>query len=198
MLLDKDIRDSLFDFLEESYGQVRIIEEKMMGKSRADAVMVTRKSLFGIEIKSDADTYARLSRQVNDYDKFYDYNIVVVGSSHARHIGEHVPKYWGIITVEEIDGIPDYYILRKPEINPKVKWKNKIKILWRPELAKLQEWNKMPKYTARSKEFVQKKIIERIPDKIPEELIREQISYLLFERDYNTISEMIDSYKKGK
>lgn len=64
MLLDKDIRDSLFDFLEESYGQVRIIEEKMMGKSRADAVMVTRKSLFGIEIKSDADTYARLSRQV--------------------------------------------------------------------------------------------------------------------------------------
>lgn len=121
-----------------------------------------------------------------------------MGSSHARHIGEHVPKYWGIITVEEIDGIPDYYILRKPEINPKVKWKNKIKILWRPELAKLQEWNKMPKYTARSKEFVQKKIIERIPDKIPEELIREQISYLLFERDYNTISEMIDSYKKGK
>ena len=40
MLKDKDIREPLFDFLEEQYGKVRIIEEKAMGKSRADVVMV--------------------------------------------------------------------------------------------------------------------------------------------------------------
>lgn len=33
----------------------------------------------GIEIKSDADTYARLDRQVKDYDRYFDRNIIVVG-----------------------------------------------------------------------------------------------------------------------
>ena len=33
MLHDKDIRDPLFDFLDETYGKIRIIEEKTMGKS---------------------------------------------------------------------------------------------------------------------------------------------------------------------
>lgn len=56
--------------MEEQYGKVRIIEEKTMGKSRADVVMVLEEELVGIEIKSDADTYARLSRQVKDYDRF--------------------------------------------------------------------------------------------------------------------------------
>ena len=34
MLKDKDIREPLFDFLEEQYRKTRIIEEKTMGKSR--------------------------------------------------------------------------------------------------------------------------------------------------------------------
>ena len=121
-LHDKDIREPLFDFLEAEYGKIRIIEEKTMGRSRADVVMVTEDALFGIEIKSDADTYTRLSRQVKDYNKFFDYNYVVVGTSHAHHIEEHVPDIWGIITVEQ-DGNDksalDFYILRRPERNPK-------------------------------------------------------------------------------
>ena len=40
MLYDRDIREPLFDFLEGAYGKVRIIEEKRMGRSRADVVMV--------------------------------------------------------------------------------------------------------------------------------------------------------------
>ena len=64
MLYDKDIREPLFDFMEERYGKVRMIEEKQIGRSRADIVMVLPGRLAGIEIKSDADTYARLKRQV--------------------------------------------------------------------------------------------------------------------------------------
>ncbi len=59
-LLDKDIREPLFDFLEETYGKIRILEEKTTGRARADVVMITEDKLYGIEIKSDADTYARL------------------------------------------------------------------------------------------------------------------------------------------
>ena len=98
MLYDKDIRESLFDFLEERYGKTRIIEEKQVGRSRADVILVRPLDLSGIEIKSDADTYARLKRQVKDYDRYFDYNYVAVGSRHGAHIAEHVPPWWGIIT----------------------------------------------------------------------------------------------------
>jgi hypothetical protein len=196
VLHDKDIREPLFDFLEERYGKIRIIEEKRMGRSRADVVMVTESALCGLEIKSDADTYARLARQVKDYDKYFDYNLVAVGTSHAAHIKEHVPKYWGIITVELVEDKLDFYFLREPMENPYVTWKRKLSILWRPELAQLQAWNQMPKYREKSKAFVVGKIIERMPAKIPEQKLKEQISELLFERDYNTIQETIAEYKK--
>lgn len=198
MLRDKEIREPLFDFLEETFGKVRIIEEKTMGKSRADLVMVVPEALYGIEIKSDADTYARLSRQVKDYDRYYDFNIVVAGSSHGLHIHEHVPPYWGIITVEEVGGEVDFYFFRKPQKNPKIKWEKKLSILWRPELAQIQEWNAMPKYKEKSKEFVCRKIAERIPEKISEDVLGQQVSEVLFERDYNEISKILDEYRKKR
>ena len=125
MLKDKDIREALFDFLELEYGKTRIFEEKMIGKSRADVIMVVTGAVVGIEIKSDADTYARLDSQVKDYDKYFDYNLVVVGSSHASHIEEHVPEHWGIITVDEVEEKADFYFLRQPQLNKKMKIERK-------------------------------------------------------------------------
>lgn len=198
MLRDKEIREPLFDFLEEMFGKIRILEEKAMGKSRADLVMVATEALYGIEIKSDADTYARLSRQVKDYDLYYDFNIVVVGTSHGLHIHEHVPPYWGIITVEEVDGEADFYVLRKPQRNPGMKWEKKLSILWRPELAQIQEWNEMPKYKEKSKDFVCRKMAERVPEKIAENVLMQQVSEVLFERDYNEIPKILEEYRKGE
>lgn len=194
ILKDKDIREPLFLFLEQTYGRVRFIEEKTVGRSRADVLMVTENFLFGIEIKSDADTYTRLNSQVRDYDRFCDMNYVAVGSSHAMHIEDHVPEYWGIITIDEIDRKPDFYILRHPKLNPKLKWGQKIKILWRRELAHIQELNNLPKYKEKSKLFVEKKILE----KVPEEVLRRQFSEELFERDYTTIAEEIQEYRRGR
>ncbi|MCB7319235.1 sce7726 family protein [Lacrimispora sp. 210928-DFI.3.58] len=194
MMHDKDIREPLFDFLEETYGKVRIIEEKQMGRSRADIVMVLPEALAGIEIKSDADTYARLGRQVKDYDLYFDKNIVVAGSVHGMHIEEHVPEWWGIITVEWINGAADFYVLREAKENPKRRWKRKLSLLWRPELACIQEMNGMPKYKEKSKAFV----IDKILEMVPEEKLAEQVSDLLFERDYNEIEEIIRSFKRKR
>lgn len=194
MLYDKDIREPLFDFLEETYGKIRIIEEKQMGRSRADVVMVLPSALCGIEIKSDADTYVRLNRQVRDYNQYYDYNYIVAGTSHAAHVAEHVPEWWGIITVELQENRADFYLLREPKENPKVNWSRKMSLLWRPELAHIQEVNQLPKYKEKSKAFV----IEKILLKVEKEKLKEQISEGLFERDYNEIEEQIKKYRKDK
>ena len=194
MLYDKDIREGLFDFLDETYGKNRILEEKRIGRSRADVVMVTSAAIYGIEIKSDADTYTRLERQIRDYDRFYDYNYVVAGSRHAMHIEEHVPESWGIITVDEIDGQADFYILRRPTENPKLQWKRKLSLLWRPELAHIQELNHMHLYKQKSKEFV----IEKILETVPLEILGMQMCEELFQRDYNTIGDTIKEYRKEK
>ena len=177
MLHDKDIRDPLFDYLEETHGKIRIIEEKNMGESRADVVMICPESITGIEIKSDADTYTRLEGQIKDYDKFFDYNILVVGSTHAASAAEHIPEYWGLISVEIIDEKIDIY---------------KIRLLWRPELAHIQEICKLPVYKAKSKDFVREAIVQKIPRPLLDTLISDE----LFERDYNTIAESIKRYRQ--
>ncbi len=180
ILKDADIREPLFLYLEEHYEKVRFLEEKVTGRARADIVMVLPDRVCGIEIKSDADSYARLAAQVKNYDKYYDENYIVAGSTHAHHVAEHVPDYWGIITVELIKGRVDFYRMREAQPNPKAKLKQKLSLLWKSELAHIQAKNSMPKYANKSKKFIGEKLIA----KVSEESLHEQISEELFERDY--------------
>ena len=185
MLYDADIRDSLCLFLESKYGKVRFFDEITMGKSRADLVMITETGIVGVEIKSDADTYARLPRQVKDYDKYFDFNIIACGSSHAKHVNEHVPEYWGIITVDEVDGDVDLYEARIPEPVPKTKAKLKrqLGLLWRRELSHIQKINKLYKYAGKSRGFVENYVLESVDErKLKVDILNE-----LFERDYTLL-----------
>ncbi len=191
MLRDKDLREPLFEFLELTFGKVRIIEEKTMGKSRADVVMVTENGPVGVEIKSDADTYERLARQVKDYNKFFEFNIAAVGTKHAAHVAEHIPDWWGIITMEEAGNDVDCYLFRKPKLNPKAEKKpdfcleKQLSFLWRSELLHIQQQIGMYKYASQSKDFVRKKILEKAKPEILKKLIVEE----LFERDYTKFEE---------
>lgn len=255
-MLDKDIREPLFDFLEEFYGKIRIFEEKVTGISRTDALGVIDGQLIGFEIKSDSDTYTRLKRQTADYDLLCDVNYLVVGKSHRRQADQHIPAHWGIICVyeEETDNemqemnsaahlgekmrleevksrgkgrtVTDAEIISNmtgedtsetnmaagieekppskekkkiiveidqiPGVNPNVKIERQLDLLWRPELATLQEWNEMPKYAQRSKAFVREKILERVP----QETLKRQITDLLFERDYEALLAQIREVQK--
>lgn len=257
-MLDKDIREPLFDFLEEFYGKIRIFEEKVTGISRTDALGVIDGQLIGFEIKSDSDTYARLKHQTADYDLLCDVNYLVVGKSHRKQADQHIPAHWGIICVyeenetenampemnsaaylreklqqEEVGSrekgraVPDAEIIpgmtgentseinmaagitkekppqkekkriiveidQIPGINPNVKIERQLDLLWRPELATLQEWNEMPKYAQRSKAFVREKILERVQ----QETLKRQITVLLFERDYEALLAQIREVQK--
>ena len=257
-MLDKDIREPLFDFLEEFYGKIRIFEEKVTGISRTDALGVIDGQLIGFEIKSDRDTYARLKRQTADYDLLCDVNYLVVGKSHRKQADQHIPAHWGIIcvyeedetenempeadsaaylrekmrqeevesrgkegTVSDTEIIPDMTgedtseinmaagtmeaklsqkekksiiveIDQIPGVNPNVKIERQLDLLWRPELALLQEWNEMPKYAQKSKAFVREKILERVS----QEMLKRQITDLLFERDYEALLAQIREVQK--
>ena len=129
---------------------------------------------------------------MKDYNLYYDYDLAVVGTRHAAHIKEHVPEWWGIITVEQVGDQVDFYMLREPQSNPQMDWNCKIEILWRPELAHIQELNAMHAYKQKSKRFVADKIVETVP----KETLAVQLSEELFERDYTKIWETIQNFER--
>lgn len=185
ILYDEDIREPLFEYLEERFGKTRIFEEKRIGRSRADMFMLTERQFIGLEIKSDADTYERLKRQVRDYDWYFDRNYVVVGKSHEKHVEEHIPNYWGVLVASPVGSGVVIKEKRPAGDNPKVKNDRQLTILWRPELQRLLEHNHLPRYKQKSKKFVQEKLIE----KLDWEILKRQMCEELFERDYTIWDE---------
>ena len=179
VLHDKDIREPLFLYLEELHGKVRFLEEKEIGGARADIVMILLDKVCGIEIKSDADSYTRLVSQVKWYDRYFDENYIVVGSTHASHAQEHVPDHWGIISVEYYKNHFDFYFVRRASQNNKSNIKYKMHMLWRRELKDMIIRNKLRGYS-KSKS----NMIDRLIKSVPESELHKQISDELFERDY--------------
>lgn len=183
IMLDKDIREPLFEYIESTCEKVRIFEEIKIRSSIADVMVVTDNKVTGVEIKSDGDTYARLPSQIKDYNHFFDYNYIAVGVRHIKSIEKHIPAFWGIICISEENGIVKTEKIREGMQNPRAKEKYLIKLLWRLELNNILDNNHLPKYRQKSKEFVKKKICEKLPpQKLKEEICRE-----LFERDYTLL-----------
>ena len=85
-MLDPGIREALFLYLDYNYGKHRTFEEVPINTSRADIYAVTERGLIGFEIKSDNDSYTRLSSQVKNYDLYFDWNYVVVGKKHRKGV----------------------------------------------------------------------------------------------------------------
>ena len=182
-LLDKDIREPLFMYLEIKLGKVRFFEEKDIGRARADVMMVIDNAVCGLEIKSDADSYARLKRQVKYYDKYFDYNYVVVGKSHLKHIEEHIPKYWGIISCFEDEEDIHFEEVREAQKNSKRDMNLKMSFLWMRELVTIKDECLKFKYKNLSKPKLRAKLIE----KIDEDKLDLLVSRELFNRDYTTL-----------
>lgn len=180
-LFDADIRILLFDYLDFKYPKVRTFEEKIMGHSRSDIVMILPDTISGIEIKSDADSYSRLSTQVKDYDKYFDMNFIVVGESHLKRVSEHVPDHWGILYVDQTEEEPIIRELRAPEKNPKAKIKTQFVFMWKRELQNLLKINSLPAYFGKSRKFITDKLLERVEH----EKLKAQMCDMLFERDYS-------------
>jgi len=184
MLYDAEIRDPLVLFLEEKYGKIRILDEIPIGRSRADMLLVTENWLAGIEIKSDMDSYARLISQIQSYDRYMDRNILVVGKSHEKSSVMHVPEYWGIIAAYGTRHRISFSVVREPEVNPKMKDRSKLELLWKRELQNLfRKKNGKGAVSKFRKEYLRKRVLECYThDELMIALCEE-----LFERDYTEL-----------
>ena len=176
---DVDIREELVVWLDSRYEKVRVFDELMIGKSRADIVAVTD-CLTGYEIKGDADSYVRLPTQTKMYDWYFQRNFLVIGKSHRKSAEEHVPPHWGILCFRKTESGFETELMRDSQPNPKFKLAKQMSLLWRNELAHIQKQNALPTYRGKRKSFV----IGQITASVPQEQLFAQICDELFERDY--------------
>jgi hypothetical protein len=151
----------------------------VIGDSRADIVTVTD-HLTGYEIKSDADTYVRLRRQIGDYDAFFEENWLVVGKKHLSVASSHIPTYWGILCVSGFDDKQFVEEVRAPARNSKLSMINQLNILWRDEILRILNMCGLNKYAAKHKAYLAKVLASRAP----EAKLRQLICDELFERDW--------------
>ena len=181
MLYDEDIRILLFDYLDRRFPKVRTFEEKSMGHSRSDVIALLPNLIVGIEIKSDADSYTRLVTQVKDYDKYFDINYIVVGSSHISGVRDHVPPYWGILVVDQTEEEPIIRQVRSAKPNPKFRLKTQLSFIWKRELRILLKANKLGIYAGGSRRTMERALLIWVPH----DKLKRQMCYMLFERDYS-------------
>ncbi len=186
MLYDVDMREILFETYENTGERLRIFEELVIGKSRADAIMVKENEILGFEIKSDKDSLVRLATQVKNYERFCNKCYIVTGVHYIDKIEEVVPEHWGIYDViRDEEGNLHMEMFREAKKNPKerptVKLKNQMSLLWRMELAKIVKEHKLGGVTTRNKRQLRELIIEKLGKDEAKRLTCES----LIERDYS-------------
>jgi hypothetical protein len=186
MLYDADMREIIFETFENTGERLRIFEELVIGKSRADAIIVKENEIIGVEIKSDKDSLVRLKTQVKNYERFCNKCYLATGIHYIDRIEEVLPKYWGIfdITRDEEGKLHIEMYREAGHIEgerPKNKLKNQMNLLWRSELISIVKKYKLGGVTKRNKIELKNLII----DKLGQEQARCLTYDALIERDYS-------------
>lgn len=185
-LRDPDMREILFETYENTGERLRIFEELVIGKSRADVILVKENEILGFEIKSDKDNLIRLTTQVKNYERFCDKCYIVTGVHYIDKIEEAVPKHWGVYDIaKDENGNLHIEMFREAERNPKerptIKLKNQMNLLWRSELIKIVKTYQLGGVTTRNKRQLRDLIIE----KMGKEEAKRMTYDALIERDYS-------------
>ena len=173
---NKSIRKILIAYLQSLNDEIRIYQEKSIGNSICD-VMVVSDCLTGYEIKSDLDNYSRLDEQINQYNKFFDYNYIVVSQKHLNSAESKVPDFWGIICILD----DKVNVIRKAKSNFRVSRRRQLSILWKIELKNILIKNKLPLFAQKEKGY----IADKITASVNADLLGKQIARELLERDYS-------------
>lgn len=136
---DKMVRPKLREYLSVMYGGSLVYEELAIDKGRtiADIAVFSRSENIGLEIKSGRDTFARLIKQIESYDKFFTRNYIVVDDNHLERAEKTVPRYWGIILAYHDGEDVIIELHRDASVNPKQRKRIVLELFWRDETTTL-------------------------------------------------------------
>jgi hypothetical protein len=137
-VFDEDIRFVLKCFLRDKDGTAAILEELplLRGRGRADLAFVNGE-LCGYEIKSDADSLVRLGTQTDHYQSVFEFVTLVAARKHLKHARKRIPRSWGIIEAQEINGQVILRERRKPQRNRFIDKAALARILWKKECLRI-------------------------------------------------------------
>lgn len=110
-----------------------------MGEGRIDVAAVNGR-LVGYEIKSAADSFARLPRQIDVYGRVVDEAVLVVERRRPDALLERIPWWWGLWSARSDGEGCTLEVVRAPAANPTPQALATAQLLWRDEaLALLRE-----------------------------------------------------------
>ena len=98
-LRDSHIRSALLGELEARFPSEDddlILQEFACKAARID-IAVVNGALHGFEIKSDCDSLDRLSTQIAEYGKIFDFVTLVAGRKLLDYGKATIPKWWGVM-----------------------------------------------------------------------------------------------------
>lgn len=119
----------------------RVFEEMILdqGRARID-IVVAAKCLRGIELKSEADSLARLIRQQEIYSRYFEKMTLIADVRHCEAAEAIVPSWWGIIRAKRTSsGEVSLRRVRPDGKNPTISHYHLVTLLWEPEIIQLME-----------------------------------------------------------
>lgn len=115
MILAADsLKAAFIDFVLDNFDDSVVIgHEVMYGSSGrfADIVLLYKGYTYAVEIKSDSDSLSRINEQVHEYQRQFNYVIVVCGQKYSHQLCQRLPKSIGLF---QVNGHTDVKELRKP------------------------------------------------------------------------------------
>lgn len=145
---DSDIRQilrgtSLKKYIQDSNSKV-VDELKLpITKSRID-IAVLNGHMHGFEIKSANDTLNRLPHQLDGYTKVFDYITVVTEEKHYNKVLALIPEWIGLQICKKKSTGYRIVTIRKPSFNRNKEGFFLAKLLWREEVEKILQNQKIP------------------------------------------------------
>ncbi len=135
---EDEVREALGQVIEREHtadGGTRVIPELNLcqASARIDLAVINGR-MIGWEIKTDADTLARLPRQQEVYSRIFDTVWLVAAPRHVMPAIEQVPDWWGVMAVHGDGGAARLRVVRRSRLNRTVDAHSIVRLLWRSEV----------------------------------------------------------------
>lgn len=137
-LTERQLRDALRSHLVKVRAG-RIVEELGIeqGAARIDLALITDR-LLGFEIKSDLDTFDRLSNQIHAYNRVFDEITLVTGMALRDEALRLLPSWWGVMGAKhDASGAVRLATIREAQKNPMQDALSVAMLLWKAEATEL-------------------------------------------------------------